>query len=73
MLCVQLGGRDACVIKKGLAEIPVPSNLMVGTSKVRVTNFNYFESVDLVFLYPCYKKLGSKNESDIYPLISGIV
>ncbi|XP_017697813.3 hexokinase-2-like [Phoenix dactylifera] len=33
MLCVQLGGMDARVIKKHLAEVPVPSNLMVGTSE----------------------------------------
>ncbi|KAM0951587.1 putative hexokinase [Dioscorea sansibarensis] len=33
LLHVQLGGKDARVIKKGLAEVPVPTSLMVDTSQ----------------------------------------
>ncbi|XP_039140225.1 hexokinase-2-like [Dioscorea cayenensis subsp. rotundata] len=33
LLHVQLGGKDARVVKKGLAEVPVPINLMVDTSQ----------------------------------------
>lgn len=45
LLHVQLGGNDARVVKKGLAEVPVPINLMVDTSQVIAAFFHYYSSL----------------------------